>query len=179
MSVQTVRVVAFSGLAAVLVALAGCGTEPSPVPSPTPPAVPAASISATGGGALVIHPSANRTFVAAMETPIRITETGGGSADWGFARMSLSLAGREVERAEMTANDLRAAGFGRIGANSNAVNRVIFRFNADDFDTVDMTLGFTDVKDGRQFNVVLPANAFTDVLVDFRPLKLERAPNPL
>jgi hypothetical protein len=160
--------------------LAGCGDKVTgPTPPPPPPPVPSATITATGGGALVLHPSANPTFSIAMETPIRITETAGGSADWGFARMSIFLRGVEVERTELNANDIRAAGFGRIAASSNAVYNVIFRFNSDDFDRIDLTLGFSDVKDGRQFTVAVPFNSFTDVNIGLNPLSLRHASDPL
>ena len=160
----------------LLLALAGCGdkvTNPPPPPPPPPP--PSAAITATGGGALVLHPSANPTFAIAMETPVRITETAGGTADWGFARMSIFLRGVEVERTELNANDIRAAGYGRIAASSNTVYRLLFRFNSDDFDRIDMTLGFSDVKDGRQFNVAVPFNSFTDINIGLNPLSLRHA----
>jgi hypothetical protein len=36
-----------------------------------------------------------------METPVRISESAGGSADWGFARMSFVQGGAERERLEL------------------------------------------------------------------------------
>ena len=105
---------ALSALALSL--LSGCGSDGTPVvgPRPAPTPAPSASITATGGGVLVVHPSINLVYAVALETPIRITETAGGSADWSFARMSLYLRGVEIERSEMGANALQAAGFGRI-----------------------------------------------------------------
>lgn len=162
------------------VGLSGCGGGGNPPTTmPTPPPVPPAAITATGGGALVLHPSIDRRFAIAMETPIRITESGGGSADWGFARMQIFNRGVEVERTELTANDIRAAGFGRISANSNQVYRVIFRFNSDDFDRIDITLGFSDVKDGRQFTVSVPSNSYTEVNLSLTPLSFEHSKTPL
>jgi hypothetical protein len=159
----------------IAVGLSGCGGSDKVVtpPPPTPPPTPAASITATGGGALVLHPSLDRRFAIAMETPIRITETAGGSADWGFARMQIFNRGVEVERTELTATDIRAAGFGRISASSNQVYRVIFRFNSDEFDRIDITLGFSDVKDGRQFTVSVPSNSYTEVNFSLTPLSVE------
>jgi hypothetical protein len=114
-----------------------------------------------------------------METPIRMTETTGGSADWGFARMQIFNRGVEVERVELTANDIRAAGFGRITANSNSVYKVIFRFNSDTFDRIDLTLGFSDVKDGRQFSVQVPFNSFGDVNLNLTPLSRAYEKDPI
>lgn len=182
MSVRALGPARICGIAAaVVLVLGGCGGSNKMVtaPPPPPPPVPAAVITATGGGALVLHPSANRTYAIAMETPIRITETAGGSADWGFARMSIFLRGVELERTELTANDIRAAGFGRIGANSNSVYKVIYRFNSDNFDRVDISLGFSDVKDGRQFTVQVPFNSFTDVNINLNPLSLAHAKDPI
>jgi hypothetical protein len=164
---------------ALLLALPACGSPTKPTPSPTPTPVPSATVTATGAGALVLHPSLNPTFAIAMETPIRIRETAGGSADWGFARLSIFLRGAEVERLELNANDIRAAGFGRIAANSNTVYTVLFRFNSDDFDRLDLTLGFSDVKDGRQFTVAVPFESFTDVNFNLNPLSVKRSANPL
>jgi len=166
---------------ALLLALPACGgggstTQPPP---PTPPPPPAATIAAAGAGALVLHPSLNPTFAIAMETPIRIRETAGGSADWGFARLSIFLRGAEVERLELNANDIRAAGFGRIAANSNTVYTVLFRFNSDDFDRLDLTLGFSDVKDARQFTVAVPFDSFTDVTGSLTPLSVRHSMDPL
>ena len=165
----------------VLLALAGCGggsTSPTPV-VPTPPPVPSASITATGSGSLVLHPSAVGAFAVALETPIRITESSGGSADWGFARMSIYNRGREVERTELTANDIQRGGAGRIEARSNQVRRVIFRFNTTDFDRIDITLGFSDVKDARQFTATVPFDSFTDVDVNLTPASVAHSRAPL
>jgi hypothetical protein len=73
--------------AAALGALVACGGDKvmNP-PPPTPPPTPAATITAVGAGALVVHPSLDTRFGAALETPIRISETTGGTADWNFAR---------------------------------------------------------------------------------------------
>jgi hypothetical protein len=169
-------------VAALALSLAACGSESNPPTgssSPPPPAAPGANITATGGGSLVVHPSINLIYLVALETPIRIMESAGGSADWNFARMSLFMNGVELERSEMGSDALQAAGFGRISGNSNQVYRTIFRFNADDFDRIDITLGFTDRKDGRTFTVVVPLESFPDVNLSFNPLALPRSALPL
>jgi hypothetical protein len=160
--------------------LPGCGGTPVPSPPPpTPPPVPAASVTGTGAGSLVLHPSRDARFTFAMATPIRISETAGGAADWGFARIQFFNRGVEIERTELTATDIRAAGYGRIAANSNQVYTVVFRFNSQDFDRIDITLGFSDVKDARQFTVSVPGSTFTSVDVNFDPLSLEHSRTPL
>ena len=157
-------------LLALAVALPACGGgggngPVTPTPAPTPPPAPNANVTATGGGALVLHPSASPSFSIAMEAPIRIQESAGGSADWNFARMSIFRRGAEIERLELTSVDIRAAGFGRIAANTNQVYTVLFRFNSDDFDDLVITLGFSDLRDGRQFTLTLDLETFTDVLI--------------
>jgi len=166
---------------ALLVFLAACGGGGNPVvpPPPTPPPVPAATITATGAGALVIHPSINPNFAVAMETPIRVTETSGGSADWNFVRMQFFRSGQEIERTELGADQIRAAGFSRIAANSNSVYTVVFRFSSSNFDRIDTTLGFGDVKDGRQFTAAVPFGSFTGVNLSLTPLRFAYSPDPL
>lgn len=156
------------GLTAILSCGGGSGA-PTPVTTTLPP-VPSAAITSTGEGALVIHPSLDTRFGFALETPIRITETTGGTADWNFARIAFFRNGAEIERNELGSDTIRAAGFGRIAARSNQLVRVAFRLNSDDFDRVDITLGFGDVKDGRQFTALVPFTSFTDVTISPTPL---------
>jgi len=63
---------------------------------------------------------------------------------------------------------IRNAGYGRVAAQSNNVVTVYFRQNSDDFDRVDITLGFSDLKDARQFTVAVPFET-SDVNVSFTP----------
>jgi hypothetical protein len=155
----------------MVIGLTACGggtvTDPPPV---TPPPTPAATITAVGAGNLVLHPSMDPRFGFALETPMRLTETTGGSADWNFARFQLYLAGKEVERNEIGSDTIRSLGFGRIGARSNQVVTALFRLNSDDFDRIDITLGFGDLKDARQFTVTVPGSSFPDVNVSFVPM---------
>jgi len=160
--------------AAALASLAACGGSDGPtyVPPPTPPPTPAATITATGEGALVLHPSLDSRFAFALETPIRIRETTGGTADWNFARISYFLGGREIERYELGSDVIRTAGYSRIAANNNQLYTAVFRSNSNNFDRVDITLGFGDLKDARQFTVAVPFSSFTAVNVSLTPLSL-------
>lgn len=159
--------------AAMLAAIVACGGSSSPsTPTPTPTPVPAASVTATGAGAIVVHPSLDPRFGYALETPIRITETAGGTADWNFARMSLFAGGVELGRYELGSDVIQAAGYSRIVARSNDVYNVIFRSNQTDFDRVDITLGFGDIRDGRQFTVPIDFGSFSDVNVSLTPLSV-------
>jgi hypothetical protein len=161
-------------LAGVLAACGGSSPSNS-TPQPTPTPVPAVTITAIGEGVLTVHPSSDSRFGAALETPIRVTETTGGTASWNFARISFFLSGREIERNELGANDIATAGYSRISARSNTLYRVIFRTNSGDFDRVDITLGFSDLMDGRQFTVAVPFSSFSDVNVSFTPMSVPGA----
>ena len=135
----------------------------------TQPATPAVAITATGAGSLVIHPSIDTRFCCAMEARFRITETGGGTADWNFVRMQVVKNGAEIERFELGATSISAAGYTRVTANSNNVRTPMLRLNSQDFDRIDLTLGFSDIKDARQFTIAVPFGSFTDVTLSLTP----------
>jgi len=158
--------------AAALASLAACGSSDVPTTPSTPPPPPTATITATGEGALVLHPSLDSRFAFALETPIRIRETTGGTADWNFARISYFLGGREIERYELGSDVIRTAGYSRIAANNNQLYTAVFRSNSNNFDRVDITLGFGDLKDARQFTVAVPFSSFSAVNISLTPLSL-------
>jgi len=158
--------------------LTACGDTPVVSNSPPPPPLNA-TLTATGAGKLVVHPSINPAYAVALETPIRVSETAGGAANWNYARMGLFLNGTEIERSEIGASALQASGFGRIGARSSQVYPLIFRFNASDFDRVDITLGFGDATDGREITVLVPLQTFDDVDVNLTPASLGWSKLPL
>ena len=155
--------------------LGACGSNPMgppPPPTTTLPPTPAASITASGAGVLVVHPSLDSRLAFALETPVRIAETTGGTADWNFARMQLFRKGSEIERYELGADIIDRAGFKRVVANSNKIYTIAFRMNHDDFDDILMTLGFSDLKDGRQFTAEVPLSSFAGVDGSPVPLSL-------
>jgi predicted small lipoprotein YifL len=178
---KTKQTLARAGALAVVACLAACGSDgPGHCPEgqtgappncvPIAPQTQAAAITAVGSGALVIHPSADSRFSFALEAPIRITETGGGSAVWEFARMSIFRKGAEIERYELGSDVIANAGYSQIAAKSDKVYTAVFRVNSEDFDRVDITLGFGDLKDSRQFTAVVPSNSFPDVTVSLTAL---------
>jgi hypothetical protein len=158
-------------LLACLGALAACGgggSSTSSTPVTTTPPTPAVGITATGQGNLVLHPSLAAAYTYTLETPIRIRETGGGTADWNFARFSVIKGGREIERGEVGSDTIRSAGYSRITASSDKTYNVFFRFNSTDFDDLRVTLGFADLKDARQFTVDVVDN-WGDVTISLTP----------
>jgi hypothetical protein len=155
--------------------LAGCGDDgPTTTPTTTtaPPPQPAAVIAVSGNGDIAIHPSADAAFGAAIEFPIHIQETGGGTAVWNFFRVSYFKAGVEVERNEKGADDIQAAGHRNIAARATVTAHVITRTNAFDWDDVELRFGFIDSKDGRAFEHVLERGDFDGVVIDLTPALL-------
>ncbi len=156
----------------LLTALAACGSgggSPVAPPPPPPPPIPAVAISAFGEGTLVLHPSLDRRYAVAMETPVRVQETAGGSANWAYARLTFFLRGRSIETAQV-------AGISPVTARSNRTHTLVFRFNSSDFDGLRFELGMQDHKDGRLFTV-FPVIDYSDVAVS--PFPLIWSPVPL
>jgi len=157
-----------AGLGGVaLLGLAACGgggaspTTPAPVATPAPKA---AAVTASGNGYVVLHPSKSSTWAFALETPVRIRETGGGQAKWNYARLSLVRGGREIERAEIGADILAAPpDASNVTAALDVTYDLYFRLNSSQFDRVDITLGFTDVASSRQFTADVPFSSFSGV----------------
>jgi hypothetical protein len=167
------RLLAFAALAPLLAGLVSCGgSSPAAPTTPAPTPTPTAAVTATGNGKLVVHPSADSTFKAALETPLRLQETGGGSANWDFARISIIQGGKEIERAELGSDPIRAANAQSIGPKSTTTPTIIFRFNSAKFDDLVLTLGFTDTNSRRQFDVDVPFNSFTGVDINLTPANI-------
>jgi len=152
---------------ATLAVLSACGGGKPPTQTECPAGqtgvypdcravVPAVAITASAEGTLLVHPSADPQYFYALEAPVRITETAGGTADWNYARVGIFLNGAEIERYEIGADDIRAAGYSRIAARSNELYHIVYRQNVEDFDRIDITLGFSDLKDGHPFEVAVP-----------------------
>ena len=157
---------------AVAAVFAACGDDPPP-PPPTlpimPTAVPAAAIQVSGNGDIAVHPSAVAAFAVAVEFPIRIQETAGGTAIWNFFRVSYFKNGREIERNEQGADAIQAAGYRNIGARATITADIITRANSSDWDDLELRLGFTDNKDARVFEQVLNLDSFDGVVLDLTP----------
>ena len=152
------------GFLLCLSACGGGGSSTPSTPSTPVPVTPAATIDSAGSGNLEVHPSALSGFGAALVMPIRIRETGGGTADWTYARYSATRGGVELERKEFTSTSLINAGVNKIAANQNQVYSLTFHVNATNFDNIIVTLGFADLKDARQFSTQVPLSSFSGVV---------------
>ena len=170
MSKVKLCLVAACGAAMLMPACGGdSGGGPDPLPTPTP--IPAAAVTSMGNGALVVHPSANPAWGVSLEVPITIQETGGGTATWNFARLSLWRNGVELERGEIGADVIASPpSWADITARQSESYIMVFGFNTDDFDLITLTLGFSDKRDGRQFESNVPFESFTEVLISLEPL---------
>jgi hypothetical protein len=154
--------------AALPLMLGACGGD-GPTKPPPPAPDPAAVITASGDGFLTVHPS-SQGFNAALEAPIVITETGGGSADWTSARFTAFRNGQEIARREVTADDLAEAGLTLITARQSEAYVLIFHINTVDFDAWTVTLRFVDRADGRLIPVDVPASTWDGVDISLVPL---------
>lgn len=167
---------AFLTSIAVAAVFTGCGdsgTGPTTTPTTTaPPPAPAAAIEVSGNGHITVHPSAVAAFAVAVEFPIRIQETAGGTAIWNFFRVSYFKNGVEIERNEQGADAIQAAGYRNIGARATLTVSVITRANSVDWDDVELRLGFTDNRDARVFEQVLTLDSFDGVVLDLTPALL-------
>lgn len=152
-----------------LVACGGGGSSPTtPTVAATP--APGVTIEGSGNGSLTIHPSASSGFAVAIEVPIRIRETGGGTANWNWARLSLYRNGVEIERKEIGSDVIAGAGINQITARQDQNYRLTYRFNSSNFDIFTVTLGFSDMKDARQFTTQIPNTSFSGVNLSLTPL---------
>jgi len=156
--------------AVLLVPLVACngGSNGTPPTVPTPD--PAAVIGATGNGFLVIHPSAIGANFA-MEVPLIITETGGGTADWTSARITFFAAdGQEIARRELTADDIADAGLTTIVARQDEAYILVFQINNTEFDDLTLTLRFVDRSNGELIVVDVAGSTFDGVDISLEPL---------
>ena len=155
--------------------LVSCGSDKSSPSAPSaPPPTPSAVVEVTGSGTITVHPSRNRRFFFAWKFPVRIRETGGGTATWAFFRYSFFKNGRQVERYEWTSDDIRSAGYRDIAARSDQRISITMRSNvkADGFDALQLLAGFVDKKDGTVREIEVHLSSFDDVRVDLTPALL-------
>ncbi len=155
---------------ALPLALGACGGDSGTPSAPSTPApAPAAAIDAAGNGFLTVHPS-SQGFNAALEVPVTIRETAGGSADWTSARFTALKSGQEIARREVTADVLAGAGFTRIAPRQDEAYVLVFHINAADFDGWTITLRFVDRMNGSPLTVDVPASTWDGVDISFVPL---------
>jgi hypothetical protein len=125
---------------------------------------------------LEVHPSKFAAWCCALVVPIKITEIGGGKADWTFARLSLFLNGVEIERSEIGSDILsQPPDVTKIEPNSSLSIKLTFRQNSTRFDRVDITLGFNDrLFVGQALTVVVPFSSFSGVTTILTPLSVPK-----
>jgi hypothetical protein len=94
-------------------------------------------------------------------------ETAGGTARINYARYSARLRGVEIERAEIGSDQFSTY---TLGPNKSTNIAMLFRVNVLGFDDIVITVGLTDQRDGRQFEIVCPFQSFGSAVPNLVPL---------
>lgn len=170
--VRSIILLTSIAVAALLAACGDGGPTTRTTTTTAPPPAAAAVIEISGNGDIRVQPSLDTRYGAAIVFPVRIQETGGGTAIWNFFRVSYFQNGAEIERFEQGADAIAAAGYRDIAARANMTVNVVTRVNSTDWDDVRLTLGFIDNRDGRMFDGSLTLDAFDGVVLDLTPTLL-------
>lgn len=132
-------------LALAVSGAAGCGGgSSSATPSAASPIARAILlVTQTSVGLVGLSPTTTHLLRISLPVEIRVTNNTGCTLN--YARLRLFRTGTEIERAEVTANDIVAlAGTNRV-VNQSALRFTInFDFNSTDFDDAAIVLGATD-----------------------------------
>jgi hypothetical protein len=124
---------------------AGCGGGSSPSASTPPVPITRAIIlvSQTSVGRVGLSPRAG--YLPRISVPVEIRVTNNATCDLNYARLRLFNGGVEVERAEVTAEDIvRLAGTNHVGSERGLPITIAFDFNSTTFDNITIVLGATD-----------------------------------
>jgi hypothetical protein len=84
--------------------------------------------------------------------------------------LALMSGGAETERVEIGSEFILGLGYNRVTANIDTTYRMYFGLHRKDFDSVVITLTFSDHKDGRQFTSDVPFESFSGVTESPEPL---------
>jgi hypothetical protein len=128
-----------------VVGSAGCGGGSSPtaatVASPIARAI--LLVSQTSVGLVGLSPTS--THLLRLTLPVEIRVTNNTACNLNYARLRLFRGGEEIERAEVTANEIVAlAGTNRVTNGRGLTLTITFDFNSIDFDNAAILLGATD-----------------------------------
>lgn len=151
------------GLALLLVVpFVACGggddSPAAPTTTPTPVPVTQASITVTCSP-FSVAASTRPGFNWTITFPCTVTESAGLGANLNYVRASFTLGGVEIERREITAdNIIAAAGTNRVGASSTFSTNFIFNFNRGDATGGVLTFNFTDER-GNVLEATFPFGA--------------------
>lgn len=127
------------------IGMVGCGGGSSPsTPSPSSPITRAILlVTQTSVGRVGLSP--NPSYLFRLSLPVEIRVTNNTACNLNYARLRLFRSGAEIERAEVTANDIIAlAGTNRVTNGRGLTFTIVFDFNSSDFDDVAILLGATD-----------------------------------
>ena len=132
--------------ASVAMGLAGCKENTvGPTPDPTPTPGPSQAQITVSCGSFTVAASPRAGFNWMISFPCTVTESAGLGANLNFVRARFTLGGVEIERQEITANDiLAAAGTNRVGASTSFPLTATFDFNRGDATGGILDFNFTD-----------------------------------
>lgn len=157
----TARLVGSTLVLMSLVACGGGGGTSGPTSATTGPSQATITVAQAATGQVCISPLPN--VIYRLRVPVRITESAGLGASVNFARLRLIRGGVEIERREITANDIIASqGTNRLAPNGTLTPTLSIDFNSDPFslDPSPLSFGFTDDRGNN-----LTAEIFVTVIV--------------
>ena len=123
--------VSILALAVVLPACGGGSNSGGGGTGPSTPAGPSQASITVGASTPTVSLSPRAGYTYRITVPVTLTETAGLGANINFLRLSLTLAGAEIERSEISSADLIAStGTNRLAASSTRTFNAIFDANA-------------------------------------------------
>ncbi len=139
------RVPGFAAISALAIVLVGCGGGSSPsAPGPSSP-IARAIILVTQTSVGRVGLSQRPSYLLRLSLPVEIRVTNNTACNLNYARLRLFRSGVEIERAEVTANDIVAlAGTNRLTNDRGLTFTIVFDFNSSQFDSAAILLGATD-----------------------------------
>ena len=134
------------GVALLALGLVGCGGGGGGSSSPTATSpITRAIILVSQPSVGLVGLSTNPAYLLSLRLPMEVRVTNNTTCDLNYARLRLFKAGVEVERAEVTADQIvTLAGTNRVTNDRALALTIVFGFNSTDFDNATILLGATD-----------------------------------
>jgi hypothetical protein len=137
------NVLAVAAAVVLLLASAGCGGGDSPGAATPVSSRALISVSQTDVG--LVGLSSSPAHLLRLELPVRINNNSDVPCQLNYLRLQLYLDDVEIERAEVTADDIAAlAGTNRVARTAPLTLTLVFNFNSQDFTLADLTLSGRD-----------------------------------
>ena len=137
------RRLALAAITVLAIGPVGCGggSSPSSASSPIPRAI--VLVTQTSVGRVGLSPGPGHLLRLSLPVEIRVMNNT--ACNLNFIRLQLFRSGVEIERAEVTANDIVAlAGTNHVAGDRGLTFTIVFDFNSSDFDNAAILLGASD-----------------------------------